>query len=173
VSALDFTTVYGEWVEDVARWIRALGGLEVDVDDLTQEVFVVVRNKLDRFDGGNLAGWLYRICEMTVRSARGRAWYRHFVRRRSRVEMDGLVEPGDGPAVELERREYRRIFTQLLARMDRTRAATFVLFEVEGYSGEEIARFQDVPVATVWTRLHYARKEFLALAVEYRKKHEV
>jgi DNA-directed RNA polymerase specialized sigma24 family protein len=46
--------------------------------------------------------------------------------------------------------------------MSTRRRETFLLYEVEGYSGEEIARMQDVPVNTVWTRLHHARKEFLA-----------
>ena len=32
-----------------------------DVEDLTQEVFLVVRRKLSGFDGRNLRGWLYRI----------------------------------------------------------------------------------------------------------------
>ena len=37
-----------------------------------------------------------------------------------------------------------------------------VLFEIEGYSGDEIARLLEIPVATVWTRLHHARKALLA-----------
>jgi len=40
-----------------------------------------------------------------------------------------------------------------------------VLHEVEEWSGEMIAERMGIPVATVWTRLHHARKE-LAAAVE-------
>ena len=43
-----------------------------------------------------------------------------------------------------------------------------MLFEIEGYSGEEIARIQDVPLGTVWTRLHLARKEFWKLLKKQR-----
>jgi RNA polymerase sigma-70 factor (ECF subfamily) len=53
--------------------------------------------------------------------------------------------------------------------MSETRRATFMLFEIEGYSGEEIAGMQGIPVATVWTRLHHARKEFFALVEEHRR----
>ena len=49
---------------------------------------------------------------------------------------------------------------------------TFVLFEIEGYSGEEIARIQDVPLGTVWTRLHHARKEFWKLLKKQRADEE-
>ena len=48
----------------------------------------------------------------------------------------------------------------------------FVLFEIEGYSGEEIARIQDIPLGTVWTRLHLARKEFWKLLTKQREAEE-
>ena len=41
-----------------------------------------------------------------------------------------------------------------------THSTVFVLFEMEGVSGEQIARIVDCPVATVWRRLHYARQAF-------------
>ena len=50
--------------------------------------------------------------------------------------------------------------------MSDVRRTTFILFEVEGYSGEEIAELQGIPLNTVWTRLHHARKEFLRLVSE-------
>src|SRR6267378_8592672 len=75
-SSLTFEQVYSSSFNDVARWIRALGGLPADVEDLTQEVFLVVRRKLSGFDGRNLRGWLYRIAQRTVRDYRRRAWFR-------------------------------------------------------------------------------------------------
>ncbi len=50
--------------------------------------------------------------------------------------------------------------------------ATFVFFELEGRSGEEIAAIQDIPRATVWTRLHNARKVFGKLVAELRRQEE-
>jgi RNA polymerase sigma-70 factor (ECF subfamily) len=50
--------------------------------------------------------------------------------------------------------------------MTEKRQTTFVLFEIEGYSGEEIAEIQSLPLDTVWTRLHHARKEFMRLVAE-------
>jgi DNA-directed RNA polymerase specialized sigma24 family protein len=46
----------------------------------------------------------------------------------------------------------------------------FILFEIEGYSGEEIARSQDIPLGTVWTRLYQARKEFWKLVKEQARR---
>jgi DNA-directed RNA polymerase specialized sigma24 family protein len=50
--------------------------------------------------------------------------------------------------------------------------ATFVLFEIEDRSGEEIAAIQDIPRATVWTRLHNARKVFWKLVDDLRRKED-
>jgi RNA polymerase sigma-70 factor (ECF subfamily) len=55
--------------------------------------------------------------------------------------------------------------------MDEERRTAFVLFEIDGLSGEEIARIQDVPLNTVWTRLHHARREFFSLAAKYQLAH--
>ena len=54
----------------------------------------------------------------------------------------------------------------MLGKMSEVRRTTFILFEIEGYSGEEIAEMQGIPLNTVWTRLHHARKEFLRLVAE-------
>ena len=50
--------------------------------------------------------------------------------------------------------------------MSDVRRTAFVLFEIEGYSGEEIAELEQIPLATVYTRLHHARKDFLRLTAE-------
>jgi RNA polymerase sigma-70 factor (ECF subfamily) len=54
--------------------------------------------------------------------------------------------------------------------MSEKRRTTLVLFEIEGYSGEEIARIQDIPLATVWTRLHHARKDFFKLVKDHAER---
>ena len=43
----------------------------------------------------------------------------------------------------------------------------FVLFEVEGIPGEEIAERMGCPLNTVWTRLFHARKEFARIGRRY------
>ena len=134
-----------------------------DTEDLAQEIFLVVRRRLSQFTGGNLAGWLYRITQLTVRDHRRRAWFKNLVSRRREIDLAQVPTAGESPERSLERSEHRRILQELLARMSEKRRATFVLFEIEGYSGEEISLIQDVPLGTVWTRLHHARKDFWKL----------
>jgi len=164
--AFDFESVYEAHFVEVARWVRALGANDGDIEDLTQEVFIIVRRKLDTFDGRNLRGFLYRIAQRTVRDHRRSAWFRNLIRRQSPLEPKTIASRSPTGLQVLEQAERRRAVDAILARMSEKRRSTFVLFEIEGYSGEEIARIQSLPIRTVWTRLHHARKDFLRMVAE-------
>src|SRR5688572_31130969 len=167
-----FRDIYDRWFNDVVRWLYALGMPSSDTEDLAQEIFLVVRRKLDRFDGGNLAGWLYRIAQLTVRDHRRRAWFKNLVLRRRNVDLARVAMTTPGPEARYDDAQRRRRFQTLVGGMSEKLRTTFVLFEIEGYSGEEIARIQDVPLGTVWTRLHHARKEFWKLLNKQRADEE-
>jgi RNA polymerase sigma-70 factor (ECF subfamily) len=160
-ETLDFSRVYEDWFEPCLRWLRALGVPDADLEDVGQEVFVVVRRKLGSFDGERLGAWLYRIAARTASDQRRRAWFRRLWTRGARIDLDTLMTGSAGPAELLERREAERLLQQVLSQMSEKRRVAFALFEIEGYSGEEIAVLLDIPVATVWTRLHHARNEFV------------
>jgi RNA polymerase sigma-70 factor (ECF subfamily) len=153
--------VYRSCFIDVARWVRALGANPADIEDLTQEVFIIVGRKLASFDGRNLPGFLYRIARRTVRDHRRSAWIRRLTGRRARVP--DLPAHGPSALQVLQDRERQHVVEGILAKMSEARRTTFVLFEIEGYSGEEIAQIQLLPLNTVWTRLHHARKDFLRM----------
>ena len=167
-----FREIYERWFDDVVGWLYALGAPSADTEDLAQEIFIVVRRNLGRFDGGNLAGWLYRIAQLTVRDHRRRSWFRNLVLRRQEVDLSKMPHDADSPARNFEDAEARRQFQLMVTKMHGKLVATFILFEIEGYSGEEIARIQDIPIGTVWTRLHKARKEFWKLVKDQREADE-
>ena len=162
-----FRDIYETWFDDVVRWMYALGAPSGDTEDIAQEIFLVVRRQLSRFRGGNLAGWLYEIARRKVRDHRRRSWFKHVVLRQQEMDLTEVASTSAGPARSFEHAEQRRLFQALVAKMSEKLRTTFVLFEIEGYSGEEIARIQDIPLGTVWTRLHHARKEFWKLVHVY------
>jgi RNA polymerase sigma-70 factor (ECF subfamily) len=168
----DFRAIYDDWFVEVSRWIRALGGVEADRDDIVQEVFMVVRRRLPSFDGVNLPAWLYRITRRQVRDFRRRTWVKHIFTRLRIDEPDALPHAGGSPAMALEQKENQRLLYAVLAKMQADRRSAFVLFEIEGLAGEEIARIQNIPLNTVWSRLHHARKEFFAVAAKLRRAEE-
>jgi RNA polymerase sigma-70 factor (ECF subfamily) len=167
-----FRDIYERWFGDVVKWLYALGMPSSETEDLAQEIFLVVRRKLDRFDGGNLAGWLYRITQLTVRDHRRRAWFKNLTQRRRDLDLARVQLTTPGPEARYADHESRHRFQALVAGMSEKLRTAFVLFEIEGYTGEEIAHIQDVPLGTVWTRLHLARKEFWKLLKKQREDEE-
>lgn len=156
-SAFHFEDVYQRWFDDVQRWLGALGAHSADVDDLTQELFVIVGRKLPEFDGANLPGWLYGIARRLVSAHRRKLWVRSmFLRCADRSALDGVT-----PSVLFERKEARAIVERAMQGMTAKRRRVFALFEIEGYSGEEIAALEGIALNTVWTRLFHARRDFV------------
>src|SRR5262249_13801417 len=113
----------------------------------------------------NVAGWLYLICRRKVRDHRRLAYFKHLFSRRDDAPLEtlALAAPSD-PSAELERKQQERRLWALLDGMSEKRRVVFVLFEIEGRSGEAIARLEAVPVNTIWTRLHHARLELMKKA---------
>jgi RNA polymerase sigma-70 factor (ECF subfamily) len=159
-EAREFERLYEGYFHHVTRWVRAFGCPPADIDDVAQETFLVARRRLADFDGRNAAGWLYRIAQHVTRAQRRRAWLR---RKLSREASDNVTDVGQSPIAALEQREARRLMQKILAQLTERRRTTFFLFEIEGYSGEEIAALEGVSVNTVYTRLHYARRDFMNL----------
>lgn len=153
---------YGRHVYAIAY---RMAGNEADAKDLAQEAFVRVWRALRRIEpGAALEGWLYRIVSNL---------YIDLVRRRPKVRMQSLDEPiatGEGemarerpdPGTDVERAVVeasvdRRIQQALLALPPDLRMVV-VLADVEGYAYEEIATMLGVPLGTIKSRLHRARR---------------
>jgi hypothetical protein len=71
VAPPSFDAVYRAHAKTVSRWASRLLGPGGDCEDVVQEVFIVVRHKLPRFEGpAEITTWLY---EITVRVVPGLA----------------------------------------------------------------------------------------------------
>ena len=151
----------------VRRLVIRLGTPAADSDDLVQETFVIAFRKWNDFDpqafvprGEGASAertWLYAIAVRVAASARRRARLRQF------LGLEQVPEPANpvSPVTLLERADARRQVHRLLEGIGERKRTVFVLFELEGLSGREIAAVVGCPVKTVWTRLFHARREFL------------
>lgn len=138
-----------------------------EAEEAVQSAYVSAFASLDTFEGrSSLSTWLTRI---VVNEALGRL--RAQKRRRNQLEGAGVAVLEDyreafmrgsearPPDVALAREQMRRLMEQAVATLPETFRTVFVLREVEGLSGEETAEALDLPVATVKTRLHRARRK--------------
>lgn len=136
-------------------FLAKLGVPPEEIDDACQDVFLQVFRQLPGFRSeSQLRTWLYRLCASEARSRRRRARLREAIQRVLHVAR---AESSSG---ELSEREARRRVERALERMGEGERLVFVLYELEGLSGKQVAEIARCPEATVWRRLHYARKTF-------------
>jgi RNA polymerase sigma-70 factor (ECF subfamily) len=151
--------VYVRHGQFIWRSLQRLGVAELDLDDCLQEVLLVVHRRRDSYDPARakLTTWLFGICLRIAKRHHRR------VRKRSASRLPPADEPvtRDTPEDELAKQQARRQLQRILDSMDLEKRATFVLFELEAVKADAIAELMGVPVGTVHSRLHAARKQFV------------
>ncbi len=154
-----FRALYDQHVDFVWRNLRRLGISAAEVDDRTQEVFVVAHRRWDSFtdQGHGPRAWLFQIVLRVVSDAR-----RH--RRRHPEDADGGYAESlrAEPAAQLEEMARKEALVELdraLATIDIGRRAVLVLHEIEDMTAPEIAKAMELPLNTVYSRLRVAREE--------------
>lgn len=142
-----------------AAFLRKLGVREEDLEDACQEVFLETHRHLPSFRGqAELKTWLYRLCITQARRARRKVRLVETLRRAvAWLPVEAMLS---APAFDEE--SARRRIQAALERLPEGERTAFVLYEMEGMPGKEIARVLECPEATVWRRLHYARRSFRA-----------
>ena len=150
----DFRTLFAEHAPFVWRTLRRLGLSPADVEDVSQEVFLVVHRRLADFDNrSGLRPWLYGICTRTASDFRRRA----HVRREQVVEaVPDMGAPADQDR-GIERQQALAQLEAILDRLDAKKREVFVLFELEEMSLAEVAAAVDCPLQTAYSRLQSAR----------------
>lgn len=142
----------------VWRTLRHQGVVERDLEDASQEVFVIVFRKLSLLERpSSLRAWIYGI---TIRVAAG---HRRRLRTHHEVLVNELPDVSAADSPEADRLHARRQLVELLARLDDDKRAVFVLHELEGLGMEEIAEIVGCPVGTGYSRLLAARKQILSM----------
>lgn len=157
-----FEAIYASEFRFVWRILARLGVPTADLADAAQEVFLVLYRQLPQFDGHCKAStWLYRISFNVASDRRRRA----HVRREVAYEPQALEELASTFTPQLED---LALLDRLLSGLELSQRAVFVLFEIEGYEGSEIADMMQCPLPTVYSRLRLARAAFEREAARFR-----
>lgn len=158
----DLVRQHGARVHRMVASLLGPGASDADVQDLAQDVFLGAHRALPRFRGdAKVETWLYGIATRVV-LMHLRSW-----RRRRRLRRAVEAERFEERSVDIERAadqraELLRVW-RCLARIAPKKRVAYVLYEVEGLSGKEIAEALDINEATVRTRVYHARRELLQM----------
>jgi RNA polymerase sigma factor (sigma-70 family) len=145
--------LYDRYHEAIRRFVARATSDAEDVDDLVHATFLAAARSAERYDGRpSCRPWLVGIAA-------------HLLRRRRRSfgqilkvlsSLRGLRAASADPRPALQA---RGDVERALAGISEVKRVTLLMAEVEGLSCAEIAAAMEVPIGTVWTRLHAARRE--------------
>jgi len=134
--------------------------------DVAQEAFIKAYQALPSFRGQSaFYTWLYRIAMNVAadrarsRAAQGRAFGTERVPEEDWERVITDPNPAEAsPADTAVRREERRKIMQALDQLSEDHRRIIMLGDLEGLSYREIAETLEIPMGTVMSRLHNARK---------------
>jgi RNA polymerase sigma-70 factor (ECF subfamily) len=142
-----------------------------DAEEAVQSAYLRAFTKIGSFEGrSSLATWLTRI---VVNEALGRR--RANARRCRHLAEEGVAmlddyrhalmrgSDAETPDASIARKQVRKMLEQAVEELPDQYRTVFVLRDVEGLSGEEVAEILDIPTATVKTRLFRSRRKMKEL----------
>jgi RNA polymerase sigma-70 factor (ECF subfamily) len=160
-----FTELFRAYRTLVYGVLRNLLPGDSELDDVVQTAFLEVFRSLDSFEGrSKLSSWVARVAL--------HVGYHHLRRRRSRpadYRTEAMGEylderPYADPTTGVSRRETIHHVQVILSKLAPKKRTVFLLVDIQGLPQDEVAEIVGCSIATVRTRLFYARKEFWRVA---------
>jgi RNA polymerase sigma-70 factor (ECF subfamily) len=149
--------LYDRYQASVSSFVRRATNDASDVEDVVHATFMTAAKAAGNFDGRlSCRPWLVGIAARLVhRRKRGLSRWARALRELTVREGDRYADPHR----ELVARDEVQRLSHALERLSEPKRIVLLLAESEGLSSEQIAEALHVPVGTVWTRLHHARRD--------------
>lgn len=125
-------------------------------EDLVQET---IANSIDKShqlrDENQLFSWLY--------SSLNNNWYRHLKKNKKHIELNEQIpSPESGPGTLCQEQLIVRQVRQVIATLPVIERQVISLVDLDELSYCDVAKILEIPIGTVMSRLHRARKNLLA-----------
>ena len=134
-------------VNSLARWLLSRD----DVDDVIQDVFIRVWQKLDSFRGKSaFSTWLHRLATNVILRRREKIGTDEARHSGSQLELVNRAAAGNNAGLKVD-------IENAVDRLPPRARQVFVLHDMEGYKHEEIATVLEISVGTSRSQLHHAR----------------
>ncbi len=134
-------------MHSLARWLLSRD----DVDDVLQDVFIRVWQKLDTFRGkSTFSTWLHRLATNVILRRREKIGTDESRHSGSESELVNKAAIGNNAGLKVD-------IENAVDRLPPRARQVFVLHDMEGYKHEEIATALEISVGTSRSQLHHAR----------------
>jgi RNA polymerase sigma-70 factor, ECF subfamily len=162
-DAACFTELLERYTQKVHNLAVRITRNEEDAEEVLQDVFVTVHNKVDKFEGKSaFSSWLYRI---TVNTA--------FMKLRKRRQTPAISLEEVSPSIKESwvgrgsdssdvnylsaRHELRSELDKAISHLPEEYKMIFILRDVDGLSNQEVGEILKLSVPAVKSRLHRSR----------------
>lgn len=141
------------------------------IEDLAQEVFIRVYKGIPHFRGkSKLSTWIYRIAYNVCLAEIGSGHNRHDIPimddERGEALSQGLAKAHGNPEKWVEKLELKETIGRLLSCLRPKYRMVLTLYYLQGLSYTEIAQVMRLPLGTVKTHLHRARKRLRDMIIK-------
>jgi RNA polymerase sigma-70 factor (ECF subfamily) len=145
-----FERILEQHRDKVFRLAWSILGNRAAAEDAAQDVFLKIWTALPGFRGeSSISTWIYAVARNTCLTRRQRE------NAHPTIELDETI-PGNEPSSDADLR-------RVIARLPEKYRDVLVLFYLEDRSYEQVAEALDLPMGTVKTNLHRAKKEIAVL----------
>ncbi len=146
-----------------------------DAADLLQETYVKAYRFWDKFEKGtNCKAWLFRIMKNSFIN-----FYRKNIKSPEKLDYDEIeeiyetIKSNEENPHNLDREIYDNVLDDdvmsALKSLPEEFRTVLIMCDIEGMTYEEIADFLDIPIGTVRSRIHRARKVLATKLYDYAK----
>ena len=161
-----FEKLLGRHQQRVLRVVLSIVKEPMDAEEVAQEVFLTVFEKIDKFRGdASFSTWLHRVAVNAALMQRRKKKADRSVpldevmpafddKGIIAVNVGDWTERAEDPVLQ---QEARAVIETAVDKLEEIYRTVFTLRDIQGFSTEETAAILDLSIAAVKTRLHRAR----------------
>lgn len=160
----DFETLVTEHKDAVYRQLIRACGNEQDAEDVLVDALLKAYQNLDQLrEHGAFRAWLAQIGRRVCWHLKAREALTPVVQL-SALQHRGMEprDPSPSPEIALTKQQLRDLLKEAVAQLEADSREVYVLRDLEGYSGQEVADRLGITLAAQKSRLHRARAQVRA-----------
>ncbi|HMK20468.1 MAG TPA: RNA polymerase sigma factor [Chitinophagaceae bacterium] len=171
-----FKTIVEQWKDMVYNTILGIVQNETEAEDLTQDVFIKVFEKISTFKGDSkFSTWLYRIATTTALD--------HLRSKKRKKRFGFLQSLGGGndekesipdfhhPGVSLDNKERAAVLFKAIESLPENQKTAYTLHKLEGLSYRDVSEVLNTTVSAVESLMSRANQNLRKELEEYYNKH--
>lgn len=172
-----FKVIVEQWQDMVYNTILGIVQNETEAEDLAQDVFIKVFEKISTFKGDSkFSTWLYRIATTTALD--------HLRSKKRKKRFGFLQSLGGGgteekeqvpdfhhPGISLDNKERSAVLFKAIAALPENQKAAYTLHKLEGLSYRDVSEVLNTTVSAVESLMSRANQNLRKQLEEYYNKH--